>query len=133
MRVACWIGGALAAACLSSAAQACKCVHPIHPRGSYARADAVVLAMVDVIEVVDARTQTTKTWVSVEQAWKGKASGQLILITDGGCAVEMPEGQRYLLYLTRLSAQYYTTSRCSGTAPLAAAQRSLHWLNQHAP
>lgn len=112
-------------------AEACKCVQHLSPARTFERADAVVEGRVEVLEVVESRTHTLKAQVSVERGWKNTPQGPISVLTDGTCAVEFEQGQRYLLYLTQLPEHNFGTDRCSGTAPRAASQRALYWLNRH--
>jgi hypothetical protein len=110
---------------------ACRCVKDLTLRQTYAQAAVVVIGQVISIEVIDKKTQTSKTVLSVETAWKGSVPNNLTVYTDGTCAFQFINQQKYLLYLTKSKAETFGTSKCVGNEEVELAGKHVRWLQRY--
>ncbi len=110
---------------------ACRCVSSSQ-RQFYKRANAVVVAQVKSVEIVDGKANLVKVELSVETTWKHSVSKQVIVYSSGeSCDFNFEAGVKYLLYLTESEAGF-TTSKCAGNKAIDSANESLRWLRRYA-
>lgn len=116
---------------LADSAFACQCVNPLSAKSAYQQADLVVLGQLEKMEQIDVRSQTSANTFSISSAWKAAPSRSLVVITGETCAAKFTSGKIYLLYLKRLNANQFSSSRCSGNRERGDANAALAWLKKY--
>lgn len=103
---------------LRNSAFACQC-NPVHPLDRLEKSDAVFSG-----RVVDLAYLKHRGYVAMEvdTAWKGEPGRSVTILDDtaGGCAVGFHEGERYIMYASRM--QGYSESL--SLAPTCARGRA---------
>jgi hypothetical protein len=117
----------------TNAASACSCL-PTTPQQSLKNSGTVFAGrVIDVVDEGETRPEVSrpllgfKVTFEVSNVWKGQPNRQFVVRTSGSsasCGYSFEKGKEYLVYASNQGSQL-ETGLCSGTKPLANAQRDL--------
>lgn len=110
-------------------AAACGCA-PLSPAAAFRQADAVVLVQVKSSKDIGEYRRVYA--VDVKRQWKGRPlDSDRIATRRTGCMLDLAPGGMYLVYVRQPRGGMAEGSGCSGSLPVAGAEKAMDWLNRN--